>query len=164
MKRKEYSILAFSLFIMIPILILAFSKPAIAAGKPIVLKFAHTVPGKMSSTTGWYWWGEELEKQTNGRIKVEFYPGGTLFKIGAALDSIISGVADIGMISLGVAEKRLPLLSVTSLPLLGFPDTDEGNYAAGQALLKLHEKFPQVQAECKDFKIILPQNAYALDS
>ena len=156
--RKKYCLkITFSLFVLIPFLLLAFSNPTIAAGKPMILKFAHPIPGPVSSAAGWYWWAKELEKQTNGRIKIEFYPGGTLFKIEPALDSITSGVADIGMISLGVTENRLPLLSVTGLPLLGFPDTVEGNYAAGQALLDLHEKFPEVQAECKDFKLLLPQ-------
>jgi TRAP-type C4-dicarboxylate transport system substrate-binding protein len=157
MRRNTGLKITFSLFILIPILLLAFSMPAIAAGKPMILKFAHPIPGPISSAKGWYWWAEEVEKKTKGRIKIEFYPGGTLFKIEPALDSIISGVADIGMISLGVTINRLPLLGVTGLPLLGFPDTPEGNYAAGQALLDLHDNFPEVQAECKDFILLLPQ-------
>lgn len=157
MRKNVSSKLTFGLFILIPILLLTLSAPNLAAAKTTILKFAHPIPGPISSAKGWYWWAEELEKQTNGRIKIEFYPGGTLFKIEPALDSITSGIAEIGMISLGVTQNRLPLLTVSGLPLLGFPDTPEGNYAAGQALLDLYEKFPEVQAECKDFIILLPQ-------
>ncbi|MBW1791691.1 MAG: TRAP transporter substrate-binding protein DctP, partial [Deltaproteobacteria bacterium] len=85
------------------------------------------------------------------------YPGGTLFKISAALDSVIKGVSDIGMISTGRVKKRFQVVELTSLPALGFPDTVEGNYAAAEAFMTLTEKYPQVQAEPKNFKRLIPQ-------
>lgn len=154
--KKIPLILILTLVMVAPLLLFTSSQPVSAAG-PTILKFAYTMPEKKSVASGWHWWGEELEKRTNGRVKVEFYPGGTLFKISAALDSLIKGVADISMISTGHAKKRLPLINVSGLVAMGFPDTVEGNYAAGDAIMALLDKFPEVQAESKDFKWLIPQ-------
>ncbi|MBW1769450.1 MAG: TRAP transporter substrate-binding protein DctP [Deltaproteobacteria bacterium] len=154
--KKISLILILTLVIAAPILFLTSSNPVSAAG-PTILKFAYFMPEKRSTASGWHWWAEELEKRTNGRVKVEFYPGGTLFKVPAAIGSVIKGVADISMISTGASQKRLPLINVSGLVAMGFPDTVEGNYAAGDAIMALLEKFPEVRAESKDFKWLIPQ-------
>jgi len=122
--------------------------------KPITLKFAYTMPQRVTVSQGWHWWAEELERRTEGRVKVEFYPGGTLFKLDATVDSVIAGVADITMTSVGAFAKRFPLTNVGSLPTASFPDTVEGLIAADKALMTLYEKFPEVKAEWKDFKLL----------
>ena len=152
--KKYWPIFVLTLFVVSPLLLFATSQPATA--KPIILKFAYSMPEKKSVAAGWEWWGDELEKRTGGKVKVEFYPGGTLFKISAAVDSVVKGVSDIGMIAPGVAKKRFQVLNLTTLPALGFPDTEEGNYVAGDAFMAL-TKFPAIQQESKGFKWLLPQ-------
>jgi TRAP-type C4-dicarboxylate transport system substrate-binding protein len=154
MIKRYWPILVITLFIVSPLMLFVTSQPATA--KPIILKFAYSMPEKRSVAYGWEWWGDELEKRTGGKVKVEFYPGGTLFKIQAAVDSIIKGVSDIGMISPGRAKKRFQVLNLITLPALGFPDTEEGNYAAGDAFMAL-TKFPEIQEESKGFQWLLPQ-------
>jgi TRAP-type C4-dicarboxylate transport system substrate-binding protein len=154
MLKRYWPILVITLFIVSPTLLFVTSQPATA--KPIILKFAYSMPEKKSVSAGWEWWGDELEKRTGGKVKVEFYPGGTLFKISAAVDSVVKGVSDIGMIAPGVAKKRFQVLNLTTLPALGFPDTEEGNYAAGDAFIAL-TKFPAIQKESKGFQWLLPQ-------
>ena len=41
-------------------------------------------------------WGKELEKRTNGRVKVAFFPGGTLVSANATYDSVVKGIVDVG--------------------------------------------------------------------
>jgi TRAP-type C4-dicarboxylate transport system substrate-binding protein len=112
------------------------------------------MPLKMTVSQGWHWWAEELEKRTEGKVKVEFYPGGTLFALAASVDSVIAGVADIAMTSIGAFSERYPLSNVGSLPTASFPDTAEGLIVGDKALMTLYEKFPEVAAEWKDVKLL----------
>jgi tripartite ATP-independent transporter DctP family solute receptor len=57
--------------------------PALAAGKPIIIKLAHvTMPDPMKSPfeTACYAFKQAVEQMTNGRFEVRIYPGGTLGK------------------------------------------------------------------------------------
>ena len=116
--------------------------PASTAGEKKVLRWAYTMPPKKSFSYGWEWLGPEFEKRTNGRYKIEYYPSETLFKGSAAFDSVLSGVAQFSNISVGQFEKRLPLTSVTLLPVLDFPNPLKGRLAAGNALMEMVQKFP----------------------
>lgn len=120
--------------------------------EPVKLKFAYTMPLKTTLSVGWHWWAEEIEKQTQGRIKFEFYPSGTLFPMEAAVDSIKGGVADLGMIAASTHAKSFPLIGITGLPLLGFPDTLEGNIAGSNAVFAVINKFPELQKQTSEFK------------
>jgi TRAP-type C4-dicarboxylate transport system substrate-binding protein len=97
------------------------------------------MPLKMTVSQGWHWWAEELEKRTEGKVKVEFYPGGTLFALAASVDSVIAGVADIAMTSIGAFSERYPLSNVGSLPTASFPDTAEGLIVGDKALMTLSD-------------------------
>ena len=140
--------------------------PASSAGEKKILRWAYTMPPKKSFSYGWEWLGPEFEKRTNGRYKVEYYPSETLFKGIAAFDSVLSGVAQVSNISVGQSEKRLPLTSVTLLPALDFPNTLKGRLAAGNALMEMVQKYPQMQAEFKALKLFGNQhmNPYIIAS
>lgn len=123
------------------------------AAAPKVLRWAYTMPSKMSNAFGWEWLGPEFEKRTNGRYKVEYYPSGTLFNQAAAYDSVQSGVAQVTGISVGAYEKRLPLSNVVSLPTLGFPGTVTGSMAGSKAFMEMSNKFPQLRDEYKGVRL-----------
>jgi TRAP-type C4-dicarboxylate transport system substrate-binding protein len=112
------------------------------------------MPLKITVSQGWHWWAEELEKRTEGKVKVEFYPNGTLFALAASVDSCIAGVADISQTSIGGLAQRYPLSNLGSLPTASFPDTVNGMIAANKAYVTLIEKFPEVAAEWKDVKVL----------
>ena len=114
---------------------------------PKIIRFAYSMPAKKSHSYGWEWMGPEFEKRTNGRYKVEYYPGETLFKMAAAYDSILANVAQICNVSVGQIEKRLPLSNVALLPTLDFPTTLKARMAAGRAFMEMYQKLPQLQAE-----------------
>lgn len=44
---------------------------------------------------------EEVEKRTDGRVKVEFYPAGELLSFTEGIDAVVSGQLDIGLTSIG---------------------------------------------------------------
>ena len=61
-------------------------------------------------------WCKELEKRTNGRVKVTFFPAGTLVSAIQIYDSVVKGVADIGFGIMSYTPGRMPLSEFIVLP------------------------------------------------
>jgi TRAP-type C4-dicarboxylate transport system substrate-binding protein len=62
-------------------------------------------------------WCADVEKKTNGRVKVSYYPGGTLAPPTQIYDSMLKGVFDIGAAPFAYNYGRFPGLVVLDLPL-----------------------------------------------
>lgn len=60
---------------------------------------------------------KEVEKATNGEIKITMYPAGTLTKADQILDGVIKGLSDFGYTVNGYNQGRLPLMEVGDLPI-----------------------------------------------
>ena len=102
------------------------------------------------------WWGPEFEKRAEGRYKVELYPANVLISSTAALDSIRKGVAEIIVTSTSSFPKDFLLNVVTGIPTLGFPaDTYDQVFACWDAQDEFYNTIPELQAEFKDFKLLL---------
>jgi len=118
------------------------------------LRFAYSMPGKAPPGDSWEWWGEELNRQTNGKYEVEYYPLQSLFKVAAAVENIIKGTGDIANISIRTTAHRYPLLSVTMIPTVRWPNDVQGIHDASTSIMKLIDEFPAVQKEVEDFKVL----------
>jgi TRAP-type C4-dicarboxylate transport system substrate-binding protein len=66
-------------------------------------------------------WCKEVEKRTQGRVKVRHYAGGTLTPPTQTYDSIVQGVVDVGNVVLGYTMGKFPLTEVLDYPL-GYPN------------------------------------------
>lgn len=88
-----------------------------AKGKLITLRYSNFFPPASEISALSDQWCKEVEKRTNGRVKVDYYPGGTLTKPTQTYDSVKLGVADIGMSFTGYTPGRFPLSEVLDLPL-----------------------------------------------
>ncbi|MGC8659663.1 MAG: TRAP transporter substrate-binding protein [Desulfomonilaceae bacterium] len=62
-------------------------------------------------------WAKEVEKRTNGAVKISMYPGATLTPADQCYDGVVTGISDIGMSVLSYAKGRFPLSEVIDLPL-----------------------------------------------
>jgi len=62
-------------------------------------------------------WCSELEKRTDGRVRVNYYPAGILTPAAQTFDSVVTGIADIGLGPTGVTPGRFPLAEVMEQPL-----------------------------------------------
>jgi TRAP-type C4-dicarboxylate transport system substrate-binding protein len=62
-------------------------------------------------------WAKEVEKRTNGRVKITIYPGGTLTPADKCYDGVEKGISDIGMSVLSYTMGKFPLSEVIDLPL-----------------------------------------------
>jgi len=93
---------------------------------------------------------EEIEKASNGRIKIDLYHGGTLLGAGEELDGVIQGSADMAYMMPGYFPGRFPLAE-----LLGMPGTPL--MSSKSASLALEEVHSNVEFdELKDVKVLIP--------
>ncbi len=92
-------------------------------------------------------WAKEIEKKTKGRIKINMFPGGTLTKADETYNSVVSGIADIGMSCFAYTRGRFPVMEAVDLPL-GYPDGMTATIAANE-LYKIMQP-----AELNDAKVL----------
>jgi TRAP-type C4-dicarboxylate transport system substrate-binding protein len=62
-------------------------------------------------------WAKEVEKRTNGAVKVNVFPGGTLTPANQCYDGVVKGISDVGMAVLSYTAGRFPLMEVIDMPL-----------------------------------------------
>ena len=116
MKSLDWRFLV-CLFI-IGIAILGFQPNAVAEDKPIALNYGmHFVATHLQYELGAAW-AKEIEKRTNGRVKITMYPGGTLIPSPQLYDGVVSGIADIGFSWVNFTRGKFPLMEVCDLPLV----------------------------------------------
>jgi TRAP-type C4-dicarboxylate transport system substrate-binding protein len=62
-------------------------------------------------------WSKEVEDRTKGRVKIQFFPGGSLTKPPQCYDGVISKASDLGLSVLGFTPGRFPVVDTVGLPL-----------------------------------------------
>ena len=62
-------------------------------------------------------WCREVEKRTDGQVKVDYFPGQTLTKAKQCYDGAVEGLSDLGFSVLAYTRGRFPVMSAVDLPL-----------------------------------------------
>jgi TRAP-type C4-dicarboxylate transport system substrate-binding protein len=91
-------------------------------------------------------WAQDVERVTNGRVKVEVYWSNTLCAPMDVWESVKSGVADAGDMAMPFWPGLAPLSDVISLPFLGIDTAAQGS----AVFWKLYEQYPSIRDEFKD--------------
>jgi len=91
--------------------------PAYGQAKPIELTYSIFFPAPAPQTQVAMDWAKEIEKRTNGRVKITIFPGGTLTAADKCYDGVAKGISDIGMSVFAYTRGRFPLTEVADLPL-----------------------------------------------
>jgi TRAP-type C4-dicarboxylate transport system substrate-binding protein len=106
-------------FILLVIfLILGIANTASAqSGKARELTFSTYTPPTHHVTKVLTDFCNDVEKATNGQIKIVLYSAGTLTKPEQILDGVIKNLSDFGFSVNGYNQGRLPLMEVTDLPI-----------------------------------------------
>ncbi len=119
----------------------------VQAADPIKLNYSIFFPAPHKNTVLATEWAQEVEKRTNGAVKITIFPGGTLTPADKCYDGVVKGLSDIGMSVLGYTRGRFPLSEVIDLPL---------GYKTGLAATRLvnlyYEKFQP--KEFDDVKVL----------
>ena len=109
--------------LMLAAFFLLAARPAAAAE---TLRFANFPAAGTFPCVSMEQWAAEIQKRTNGAVRVETYPGGTLLDAKSMVRGVIQGQADIGCISLAYHPGAYPFLSAFELPL-GFSSAEEAS-------------------------------------
>jgi TRAP-type transport system periplasmic protein len=140
--KNEGVIMRMNRFISLLVAIVFFCGLTVAAAgvacsqATITLTYANFPPEKTFPCVQMERWAKEVEKRTNGKVKVSTFPGGTLLPAKNMFDGVISGLADIGNFAMSYQPGRFPVSEAISLPV-GFPSSK----VASMALYDLIEKY-----------------------
>lgn len=134
-RRKLFGILSAALVAA------SLSVPGQAA-QPLVLKFGAWTPPQHNFSREGVWIVQELERRSEGRIKIEYYWSNSLVPTRQLMDALQKGVADIAFINPSYQPGKLPLLTITSLPA-----TSAGDMCPTSKALQELIEMPEVKAE-----------------
>ena len=98
-----------------------FFTHASAAEEPIELTYACMFPPTHIQSILPETWCKEVEKRTNGRVKITYYPGQTLLKGAKIFSGVEDGIADVGTSVLGYSRGVFPAMEAIDLPM-GYPN------------------------------------------
>ena len=107
--------------------------------KPISLRFSTFFPPTHKLAIVTADWCKEVEKRTNGKVKVKQFPGATLTPPAQTYDSVVQGVVDVGNIVLGYTMGKFPLSEVLDYPL-GYPNGHVSTRLANAYFKKFNPK------------------------
>lgn len=109
------------------------------AADPIKLTYSNFFPATHVQSKLAEAWCKEVEKRTDGKVVVEYFPGQTLTKAKVVYDGVVQGLSDIGFSVLGYTRGRFPLLEVIDLPL-GYTSGPQATKVANAVYNKFKDK------------------------
>ena len=118
-----------------------------AQAETITLKYSNFFPPTNQISKLADQWCKEVEKRTNGRVKVDYFPGAALTRPTETYQGVTKGIADIGLSFCSYTRGRFPLSEVIDLPL-GYKSGYLGTKLANAYYAKFKPK------EFDDVKII----------
>jgi TRAP-type C4-dicarboxylate transport system substrate-binding protein len=97
--------------------------PLAQAADAKVIKISHQFPGGTIDKGDFRdrlvrKFAQEVEKRTNGQLKFEVYPGGSLVKTMQQLDSLSVGALDMTLYPLAYSGGKIPEVNITLMPAL----------------------------------------------
>ena len=111
----------------------------VSAEETVTLRYSNFFPATHVQSKLAEQWGKEVEKRTQGKVKIEYYPGGTLTKANGVYDGVVSGISDLGMSVLGYTRGRFPIMEVVDLPL-GYKNGVQATKVANDVYNKFKDK------------------------
>ena len=125
--------------------------PTLADEKIYTLKFHYEQPTTAPLPVyGFEPWAKAVEKATQGKVKIQVFPGNTLFTTKTdAVEAVKAGIADIAFMYAWAFSPQFDLIDAGSIPFLA-PNAE----VASRAIWALYEKFPELQAQWKDVKLL----------
>lgn len=96
------------------------------------------------------YWAKKVKEVTNGRVKVTIFYASALARPKEVYDATVAGVVDVGLSCPTYARERFPLSGVLDLPMVATSSAEKNSVV----LWKLYEKYPAMQREYKDVKLL----------
>ncbi|MFH0845481.1 MAG: TRAP transporter substrate-binding protein [Pseudomonadota bacterium] len=97
--------------------VFSFLTPRILYAADIELSYANFFPPTHIQAKLGESWIKEVEKRTNGKVKITYYPGGALLKGPQIYDGVLKGITDMGMSVFAYSRGVFPSMEALDLPL-----------------------------------------------
>jgi len=97
--------------------------------KKVKLRFANYFAGESGPGMIGQEFADDIKRLTDGRVEIEYYPGGMLLAADKMYDGVSEGIADIGLSNLGYTFGRFQVTEVLDLPH-GFPNAWVASHVA----------------------------------
>ena len=107
-------------------------------------------PGVFGMPQGLQNWADRIEKETNGRVKITFYPAGSLLKNEDSYQGVVDGVADMTHWSPHVDPATFELFQIFLLPGLKWPKPENKYWL----MREIFADFPELGEEFKGVEIL----------
>ena len=88
-----------------------------AQQKTIALNYSNLLPAPHKISLVSEEWCREIEKRTNGAVKITMFHGGTLTPATQAYDGVVKGLSDVAMSVFSYHRGRFPLTEFSDLPI-----------------------------------------------
>jgi len=121
LKRRYPNMKKVSVITIISGLILSMVGFSFASEKVIKLSYANFFPPSHIQSILAEEWIKEIQKKTNGKVEISYFPGGSLLQGPNVFEGVVNGIADIGMSCFAYTSGRFPIMEAIDLPL-GYPD------------------------------------------
>ena len=92
-----------------------------AQAKAIELSYANFFPPTHIQAKLGDSWAKEIEKRSNGKVKITYHPGSVLLNPKNMYDGVVKGIADIGMGVFAYNKGIFPAMEAIDLPM-GYPN------------------------------------------
>lgn len=148
--KKNFGVISMVCLTMAALLVTAL--PFKAYGEEIKLRYSLIWPPVHPLVKLAGEWAKDVEKATQGRIKIVLFPGNTLTPPMQAYDNTVKGIVDIAACLLAYAPGRLPLSEVLQQPL-GY----KNGYQASKLANAYYKKFKP--KEFDDVKVMFLHGA-----
>jgi TRAP-type C4-dicarboxylate transport system substrate-binding protein len=113
--------------------------PTVSTAETVTLKYSNFFPPTHIQSKLAEAWCKEVENKTEGRIKIEYYPGGSLLKAPQIYDGVADGISDIGFSVLAYSRGRFPVAGALDLPF-GYPSGVVATSVANELYSKVKPK------------------------
>jgi TRAP-type C4-dicarboxylate transport system substrate-binding protein len=130
---------------------LIVAQPTSGFGETWTIKFHYEQPTTAPLPVfGFEPWAKAVEKATEGRVKVQIYPGDTLFKTKTdTIEAIKAGLADVAFMYAWAFSPQFDLIDAVSIPFFA-PNAE----VASRTAWALFQNVPEVRAQWKDVKLL----------
>jgi TRAP-type C4-dicarboxylate transport system substrate-binding protein len=116
---KEKPLFISLVFSLLGFLLVGIHGTVYSQTKPIELSYSSFFPAQYGLGKAATAWAEEVEKRTQGRVKITMYHAGTLTDAANCYEGVAKGISDIGQSVLAYTRGRFPLMEAIDLP--GYP-------------------------------------------
>ncbi len=99
-------------------MVMVFTTPGDAQEKQIKIRYATQLPATHLLTQAEMKMAKAIEERSKGRVKMEVYPAGQLYKAMELLNAVMSGAAEMGTTPGAMFTGPVPTMDVFDIPLL----------------------------------------------